>query len=380
MPVMEPAPVAPPRPPEPEPGRSRRRRRRRRPRLRPPPRAPSPPPRWRPRSRRRRPPPRERPAASSSARRRRRRQCPGRRRGGGGADGSTGQQQRGGRRRRCVVRRIRWIAELVGDAIARRPPRCLCGRASERCWRRHRPQRAARCSPTELPAYLKAVSSPAGLRPAVSPAGAAPAPSPSAADYHSCLPGVATRPGRGGGSGGAARSRRQRVRVSSQTILRTEAAQAGVSTSGAVPRRGARRAAASRRRHRHRQAGSASRAAPRLRDAGGDGGDSIPSTACARVGPFECTTYRRFSSFLELHRSLGRCPRRRGLPRSRPPRNEQPQIRRTSTPRGESGCSKSTSTSCAWCPRRARAEPPPSSGPRPATARSSRPTVEGTLF
>ena len=47
----------------------------------------------------------------------------------------------------------------------------------------------------------------------------------------------------------------------------------------------------------------------------------------ARVGPFECTTYRRFSAFLELHRSLkAALPASAKLPRSRPLRNERLQI------------------------------------------------------
>ena len=47
----------------------------------------------------------------------------------------------------------------------------------------------------------------------------------------------------------------------------------------------------------------------------------------ARVGPFECPTYRRFSAFLELHRSLkAALPASAKLPRSRPLRNERLQI------------------------------------------------------
>ena len=192
--------------------------------------------------------------------------------------------------------------------------------------------RSAVFANSELPAYFEVSPSPAGLRPAVSPAGAAPAPSPRAADYHSCLPGVATRPGRGGGGSGGAGSLAQAASASlfADYFAGREAAQAGVSTSGAVPppRRasgggvvGGVTAATAKLAVRRVQL-----LASEMRE--GDGGRlHTVYRVRARVGPFECTTYRRFSAFLELHRSLkAALPASAKLPRSRPLRNERLQI------------------------------------------------------
>ena len=300
------------------------------------------------------------PGATASPRRRRRQHRAAAAAGGGGGASSD---ESGGSRSSSVTR------SRAGSS------RCRRGRASERCWRRHPPktQRGVR---QRTAGRISVSSSPAGLRPAVSPAVAAPALSPSAADYHSCLPGVATRPGRGGGGSGGAGLLAQAASASlfADYFAGREVAQAGVSTSGAVRRRGARRAASS----------AASPPPPPLavrrvqllasemRE--GDGG-RLHTVYRVRASAVRVHDVPPFSAFLELHCSLNALPASAKLPRSRRCATSGCRSSPTSTPRGGSGCPKSTSTSCARCPRRARApSSPPSSGPRPATARSSRPT------
>ena len=222
-----------------------------------------------------------------------------------------------------------------------------------------------------------------GCDPPSAPRVAAPAPSPSAADYHSCLPGVASASPR-------SRRRRQRRRGLARAggeceSLRRLFCGAGGGASGRQHERcgaaGAARVGRRRRRRRHRrhrQAGRAyacSSSLPRCARATA-GGFTAVYRVRARVGPFECTTYRRFSAFLELQFSLIGRAARVGAPSAlAPAAHERLQIQPHKHTEGRIRLlQKYVDELCAVPEASESAGLAAFFWPRRATARSSRPT------